>query len=108
MANYLLIESHDPFESSDVQYFYDLAADLAKAGNTVTLFLIENGVLPARRSYLSEPLTVTAQAGVEVLADEFSLRERGIPLSWLAARVNPASIEVVIDQMADGRKVMFH
>ena len=33
MANYLLIESRDPFEARDVSYFYGLAADLAAQGD---------------------------------------------------------------------------
>ena len=55
MANYLLIESRDPFDSNDVANFYGLASGLAKAGNGVTLFLVQNGVLPARQSSASPP-----------------------------------------------------
>ena len=45
MAQYLLIESRDPFESNDVGYYYDLAKGLVEGGNQVTLFLAQNGVL---------------------------------------------------------------
>jgi len=31
MAQYLLIESRDPFESNDVGYYYDLAEGWSKA-----------------------------------------------------------------------------
>ena len=110
MAKYILIESRDPFTSNDVgTYFYDLAADLAKEGNEVTLFLVENGVFPARKSAKSDPLcTQLARSGVTVLADEFSLRERGITTSLLAAGVKPAPLDVVIDQLAEGRKALWH
>jgi intracellular sulfur oxidation DsrE/DsrF family protein len=108
MAKYLLIESRDPFDSGDVATFYDLAGNLAKAGNQVTLFLVQNGVLPARRSAKSQPLAVLAQTGVEVLADEFSLRERGIRQAGLVAGVKPAPIDVVVDQIAEGRKALWH
>ena len=37
MAEYLLIESRDPFESNEVGYYYDLAHGLVEAGNKVTL-----------------------------------------------------------------------
>ena len=50
MNNYLLIESRDPFESNDVLYYYELSKGLVEAGNEVTLFLVQNGVLAARRS----------------------------------------------------------
>jgi hypothetical protein len=104
---YLLVESRDPFEIRDVLYFYDLAAALAAQGE-VTLFLVQNGVLPARPSRESRRLTELADAGVLVLADEFSLRERGIRGDGLAAGVAPAALDVVIEQMAEGRKVLWH
>lgn len=108
MSKYLLIESRDPFDSSDVTFSYNLAADLKKAGNEVTLFLVQNGVLPARPSTQSKSLTSVAQAGVEVLADDFSLRERGIGSDRLAEGVSAAPLETVIDQLAEGRKVLWH
>ena len=107
-TKYLLIESRDPFETADVSYYYDLAAGLAREGHTVTLFLVQNGVLPARRGAKSDILSAAASAGVETLADEFSLRERGIPADRLAPSVKAAPLEVVVDQLADGRKAMWH
>ena len=50
MAQYLLIESRDPFDSNDVGYSYGLARGLVEGRNEVTLFLVQNGVLAARRS----------------------------------------------------------
>jgi predicted peroxiredoxin len=108
VAKYLLIESRDPFDSNDVASYYGLAADLAREGNQVTLFLVQNGVLPARPSKHSEALTTVAGAGVEVLADDFSLRERGIDAARLADAVKPAPLDVVIDRLADGCKAMWH
>ena len=107
MAKYLLLESRDPFEYATVKEQYDLAAALAKEGNTVTLFLIQNGVLPARPTPMSEPLAAIAKAGVQVLADEFSLRERGIPPDKLVSGVKAAPLDVVIDQLAEGRKALW-
>jgi intracellular sulfur oxidation DsrE/DsrF family protein len=107
MNKYLLIESRDPFEARDVLYYYELAAELA-AGGEVTLFLVQNGVLAARRSIESRRLKDLAQAGVQVLADEFSLRERGIHADRLAPGVKPASLDVVIDQLAEGRRALWH
>jgi hypothetical protein len=45
---------------------------------------------------------------VEVLADEFSLRERGIPESRLTPGVRPAPLDVVIDRLADDWKALWH
>jgi predicted peroxiredoxin len=108
VASYLLIESRDPFESVVVPRQYELAASLAKAGNAVTLFLVQNGVLPARPGIHSKLLTAASRAGVKVLADEFSLRERGIAAGKLAEGVASAPLSVVIDQLAEGRKALWH
>src|SRR4029078_13654883 len=94
MAEYLLIESRDPFESNDVGYYYDLAMGLVEAGNQVTLFLAQNGALSARPSAHSAALSALAESGVTVLADDFSLQERGI--AKLAEGVAAASIDLVV------------
>ena len=45
---------------------------------------------------------------VTVLADEFSLRERGINSDRLAEGVKAAPLDVVVDQLAEGRKALWH
>ncbi len=108
MSGYLLIESRDPFESGDVGNFLDLAKTLAASGEHVTLFLMQNGVLPARHGAKSGPLAALAANGVEVLADDFSLQERGISANRLIPGIKAVPLSVVIDQMADGRKALWH
>jgi sulfur relay (sulfurtransferase) complex TusBCD TusD component (DsrE family) len=108
MHRYLLIESRDPFESADTEALLHLAEGLAKAGNAVTLFLVQNGVLPARAGARSGSLAALAANGVTVLADEFSLAERGISANRLIADVRPAPIERVVDDLAAGSKAIWH
>jgi predicted peroxiredoxin len=108
MSKYLLIGSRDPFEANEAGHYYDLAKNLKKEGNHVTLFLVQNGVLPARKSIHSKRLSELAEAGVEVLADDFSLRERGIQDNRLAEGVKAAPLDIVIDQLAEGRKTLWH
>jgi predicted peroxiredoxin len=104
----MLIASRDPFASNDVHYIYDLAADLARAGHRVTLFLVQNGVLPARNGPMSKCLTELSQAGISILADDFSLRERGISNDRVADGVSPAPLDRIIDAMANGDKTIWH
>ena len=108
MSKYLLIESRDPYESADVGNYFDLAQGLAREGNDVTLFLVQNGVLPARNGAQSEGLANAIKAGIEVLADDFSLRERAIDASQLQAGVKSSPLDVVVDGLADGCKTMWH
>ena len=107
MTDYLLIESRDPFEFCDTVFCADLARWLVGAGNRVTIFLVQNGVLPARAgaSAVFPPL---AQAGVEIFADDFSLRERGISSERLQPGIKPCAIDLVIDRLAEGAKVIWH
>jgi hypothetical protein len=108
MSKYMLIESRDPFDSNDVAFTYELASGLARAGHEVALLLVQNGVLPARRGADADGLARVLAAGVRVLADEFSLRERGIPDERLAAGVAPTPIEVVVDHLAAGHRTLWH
>ena len=108
MAKYLLIESRDPFDSNDCENFCRLAEGLAVAGNDVTFFLVQNGVLPARPGARSKLLADLTDAGVEVLADDFALAERGICAENLVAGVTAAPLDVVVDQLAEGRKAIWH
>lgn len=107
MAKYLLIASRDTFEAKDVSRYYDLAKGLKQDGNDVTLFLVQNGVLSAREASQTNGLADVAKAGVHVLADDFSLRERGIGTDRLVSGVTPAPLDTVIDAMADGSKMLW-
>ena len=108
MANYLLIESRDQFESADTGFSHDLAQRLAAAGDRVTLFLVQNGVLPARAGAAGAGFAELARAGVEILADDFSLRERGIQADRLQPGVKSSALDVVIDRLAAGAKAIWH
>jgi hypothetical protein len=108
MADYLLIESRDPFEFASVNAFLRVALDLKKAGNTVTLFLVQNGVLPTRKGVRADDLAQLTASGVSVIADEFSLKERAIAKSDLAGGVKAGSLDLVIDKLAAGSKAIWH
>ena len=108
MPRYLLIESRDPFDSNDTRFCCDLAQQLAAANNEVTLFLVQNGVLPARSGAHSGDLAKLAGTGVSVLADSFSLKERGIDEKRLALGVKAAPLDVVLDALAAGARVIWH
>jgi sulfur relay protein TusB/DsrH len=107
MGNYVVIETRDPFEHADVTY--DLATSLAQSGSGVTVFLAQNGVLPVRRTS-SMAGTIAELAGqVSLWADDFSLRERGIGQDELVPGVTPASMESLVELVAQAdSKVIWH
>lgn len=107
MSLYFLIQSQEPFTNAAASVGFELAADLARSGNDVIVYLVENGVFPAR-SGAAQALRPLAEAGVTVLADDFSLRERGIEASRIAAGVSAAPISRVIDAMAEGARMIWN
>jgi hypothetical protein len=107
MARFLLIESRDPCEGASVGENFALARKLRGEGHDVALFLVQNGVLPLRSGADDAGLAAAAKAGVEVVADDFSLRERGIAAP-LAAGAKAAPIGRVVDDMVAGARVIWH
>ena len=108
MHNYLLIESRDSFGQPDGGFCAELAHTLAAAGHGVSVLLVQNGVLPARAGAHATGIAALLAAGVPVLADEFSLAERGIAAQQLAGGVRSTPLSIVIDRMVEGCKVLWH
>jgi len=106
--HYLLIASRDPYTHASARRCYDLAAQLAREGARVTVFLVQNGVLPARPNGASDDLAALSHSGVRVVADDYSLRERGITPQGLAPGIEATSLELVIEALESGAKVLWH
>ena len=107
MTRYVFIESRDPFESRDTQFVEETAIGTKERGHDVTVFLVQNGVLAARKSVRG--LERLAEAGVTLLADDFSLRERGITADELAPGVRASGIDVLVDALVqENTKALWH
>jgi len=108
MANYLFIESRDPYDCADCPRFLDLVGGVRARNHPTTLLLVQNGVIAARQGALhGERLRDLAQAGVTVLADAFSLRERAI--DRVSDGIKPAAIEALVERLLEpGTKAIWH
>src|SRR5687768_6253838 len=107
MSSYVFIESRDPFESRDTRFIEETAVEVKERGHEVTVFLVQNGVFAARMS--ARRLGRLTDAGVTVLADDVSLRERGIKPDELAAGIREAGIETLVDAIVqENTKAMWH
>ena len=107
MASYVFIESRDPFESRDTKFVEETAIAVKERGHEVTVFLVQNGVLAARASV--RWLGRLAQAGVTLLADDLSLRERGITAGELAHGVRESGIDALVDALVQkNTKALWH
>lgn len=109
MSNYIFIETRDPFESRDTQFIEQTATALKQLGHEVTVFLVQNGVLASRLNARDSYLPRLTQAGVNLLADDFSLCERGIQTAELHPGVRPSNIEALVDALLQNNtKAIWH
>ena len=108
MTSYVLIESRFRRTGKEAGSPLQLAGSLASKGEHVTLFLVQNGVLAARRGVRSPAIEEARKAGVVLLADEFSLRERGIDVAQIGEGIESSPLEYVVDRLAAGDKIVWH
>ena len=109
MSKYIFIETRDPFESRDTQFVETTATALKQSGHEVTVFLVQNGVLATRRNAADSYLSRLTAAGVNLLADDFSLCERGIQSAELQPGVQSSSIETLVDALLQSNtKAIWH
>lgn len=109
MTNYIFIESRDPFESRDTEFVAETAAALVGRDHEVTIYLVQNGVFAARATARDSFLNRLEQTGARVLADDFSLRERGIGGGELRPGVRQAGIETLALMLArEDTKAIWH
>lgn len=100
--NYLIIVSEDPFEMPTARRAGELALQLKRRGHGVALYLVQNGVLASRARAAGDALSPAIASAVEVMADDFSLRERGIESGDLRPGVVNAPIDAVVNRLASG------
>jgi sulfur relay (sulfurtransferase) complex TusBCD TusD component (DsrE family) len=100
--HYLLIVSEDPLGTDCLRRTSELALQLKARGHGVSLFLVQNGVLVARARSTPHMLVPLLTAAVEIRADEFSLRERGIEVNELRDGVTMAPIDLIVQRLAAG------
>lgn len=109
MSKYIFIESRDPFESRDTRFVEETATTLKQAGHEVTVFLVQNGVLASRRRIDNASLAQMSKEGIDLLADDFSLGERGIASTDLQEGVRASNIESLVAAMSqEDTKVIWH
>lgn len=109
MSIYVFIESRDPFESRDTDFVVKTATQLKRRGNDVKVYLVQNGVLAARKSARNSHLPRLVEEGITLLADDFSLKERGIETQEMFPSITESSIDALVDFLVEeGAKLIWH
>jgi len=108
MASYLFIKSRDPFEIDDSDHYYNSTLALKNRDNEAMLFLVQNGVFLAHQNPRLGKLSHSEAPTGRILADEFSLGERGITADSLLEGLRSSPLDIVIDEMVANTKIVWH
>ena len=108
MSHYLFIQSQDPLTETRTHHQFDLIGQLHDAGHQVAVLLVQNGVTPARRGAKSDLFDDLLLWGVTVRADQFALAQREIDHADLKDQIGVADMDLEIDAMLAGHKVIWH
>jgi sulfur relay (sulfurtransferase) complex TusBCD TusD component (DsrE family) len=109
VGTFLLIDSRGPFESSATGHAYEVAGRLARRGNAVTVYLVHEAVVAARRGTSAAAAVSTLAGRATVLADSESLRERGIDPGELMLGVTPSGVDELVELLSsDGCNAWWH
>ncbi len=108
MAHYLIVNSRDLTEYTSGRYIQKVAGKLKEDGNEVALFLIENGVIAARKgSDVGKGLATLSRRGAKIMADDISCQSRGI--TQLEEGISMSNMDYLADMISEGSdKVMWY
>jgi sulfur relay (sulfurtransferase) complex TusBCD TusD component (DsrE family) len=106
MNQFLIVETRDPLEHPDVERTARLAAGLQAEGCGTTIFLTENGVIAARAG-VAPFMAALGSDGVTVAVDRVALAERGMAEADIAAGMEAAGVERVVDALLAGARTIW-
>ena len=101
MSQYLLIETKGPLDGGD--WAFELGRQLRDLDHQVTVYLLQDGVLTARRRFPAAErlLTEAEKSGLRVLADSVSARQRGIVGDRVAKTVTVSDIGDLVETLME-------
>jgi sulfur relay protein TusB/DsrH len=109
MGKYLLIETKGPFEGG--AYAFDLGGQLRGLNHDVTVYLLQDAVFAARKGFKDgEQLVANARKqGLTLLADEISLRQRGVVMGRMSDQVKVSNMDELVDLLMEkSDKAIWH
>src|SRR5918992_435475 len=109
MSRYLLIETKSPLDGGT--YAFELGQQLRELRHDVTVYLLQDGVLTARRSFKAgqELIQQADHHGLRVLVDAVSARQRGVIGDRVAKEVSLADMGELVDHLMErADKAIWH
>lgn len=109
MSSYLLVETKSPLDGGE--YAFDLGTQLRELKHEVTIYLLQDAVFAARRSFRAGAalLERAEDSGLRVLADAVSARQRGIVGDRVAKGVTVSDMGDMVDLLMErADKAIWH
>jgi sulfur relay protein TusB/DsrH len=109
MTRYVLVETKSPLEGG--RYAFDLGKQLRELKHDVTVYLLQDAVFAARKRFAAgeQLLTEGRDAGLRVLADEVSLRQRGLGQDRLSEAVTVSNMDGLVHLLMErSDKAIWH
>ena len=109
MSRYVLIETKGPLDGGD--WAFELGKQLRELRHDVTVYLLQDGVFAARRSFKTgEALIQGAEkSGFTVVADSVSCRQRGLIGDRVAKGVSAGDMDALLDLVMErSDKAIWH
>lgn len=109
MSAYVLIETKNPLEGG--AYAFDVGKQLRELNHDVTIYLLQDAVFTARKTFeAGTRLREDARAhGLQLLADDVSLRQRGVVGERVAGDVGISNVNELVDLLMErSDKAIWH
>ncbi len=109
MAAYLLVETRNPLEGGE--YAFALGKQLRERRHDVTVYLLQDGVFTARKTFGdgARLRDEAKAAGLTLLADGVSMRQRGIVGDRVAPDVRMSDMDELVDLLMErSDKAIWH
>lgn len=109
MSRYLLIETKGPLDGGS--YAFDLGKQLRAERHDVTIYLLQDAVFAARRSFKAgqQLIQEAEKSGLRVLADGVSARQRGLVGERVANGVSVTDMDEMVDLLMErSDKAVWH
>jgi predicted peroxiredoxin len=109
MSRYVLVETKSPLDGG--RWAFELGEQLRELNHDVTIYLLQDAVFAARRQFKTGAALVedATKRGVKILADEVSLRQRGVVGDRVTKDIKVSEMGALVDLLMErSDKAIWH
>lgn len=107
MQRYFFVTTQDPFTYKFTNNYFTHIAKLSQQGNSVSIFLVQNGVVLATQQTHLPCFDELLANAISIYADACSLQQRGIKTTDLKPNIQSAELNTIIHAQLSGDDVIW-